>query len=74
MELALIHISDTVYDQLYKMNQYTENEVVKKGDVKVGILKIFFKCTHRFIKSYILKGGFRHGIRGLVYAVNDAIR
>lgn len=30
MELALIHISDTVYDQLYKMNQYTENEVVKK--------------------------------------------
>lgn len=72
MELALIHISDTVYDQLYKMNQYTENEVVKKGDIKVGILKIFFKCTHRFIKSYILKGGFRHGIRGLVYAVNDA--
>lgn len=72
MELALIHISDTVYDQLYKMNQYTENEVVKKQGDKVGMFKIFIKCTHRFIKSFILKGGFRYGIRGLVYAINAA--
>lgn len=72
MELALIHISDTVYGQLYKMNQYTENEVIKRKDNKITLLKIFVKCTHRFFKSYVLKGGFRYGIRGLVYAINAA--
>ena len=72
MELALIHISDTVYGQLYKMNQYTENEVIKRKDDKITLLKIFVKCTHRFFKSYVLKGGFRYGIRGLVYAINAA--
>ena len=72
MELALIHISDTVYDQLHKMNQYTENEVVKRENQKVNLLKLFVKCYFRFFKSYVLKGGFRYGIRGLVYAVNAA--
>lgn len=72
MELALIHISDTVYEQLYKLNQYTENEVVKRQGMKVSVIKMFAKCTKRFFKSYILKGGFRYGIRGLAYAINDA--
>lgn len=72
MELALIHISDTVYEQLYKLNQYTENEVVKRQGMKVSVIKMFAKCTTRFFKSYILKGGFRYGIRGLAYAINDA--
>ena len=72
IELALIHISDTIYDQLYKMNQYTENEIVKRSNEKVSLFKMFIKCTHRFFKSYILKGGFRYGVRGLVYAINDA--
>ncbi len=72
MELALIHISDTVYEQLYKLNQYTENEVVKRKGLKVSVIKIFAKCTLRFFKSYILKGGIRYGIRGLAYAINDA--
>ena len=71
MELALIHISDTVYGQLYKMNQYTENEIVKKQKQHISVFRIFVKCTARFFKSYILKGGFRYGIRGLVYAVNE---
>lgn len=72
MELALIHISDTVYEQLYKLNQYTENEVVKRQGMKVSVIKMFAKCTTRFFKSFILKGGFRYGIRGLAYAINDA--
>lgn len=72
MELALIHISDTVYEQLYKLNQYTENEVVKRQGMKVSVIKMFAKCTMRFFKSYILKGGIRYGIRGLAYAINDA--
>jgi glycosyltransferase involved in cell wall biosynthesis len=71
MELALIHISDTIYDQLYKMNQYSENEVVKKQGEKITLIKIFAKCTARFFKNYVMNGGFRLGITGLVQAVNS---
>ena len=70
MELALIHISDTVYGQLHKLNQYTENEVVKKQGQKISVFKVLVKCTARFFKSYILKGGFRYGMRGLIYTIN----
>ncbi|MBO7595215.1 MAG: glycosyltransferase family 2 protein [Salinivirgaceae bacterium] len=72
MELAMIHISETVYEQLYKMNQYTENEVVKKQGEKITMFKIITKCTSRFIKNFFLKGGFRLGITGLVQAINSS--
>ena len=71
-ELALIHLSDTIFDQLNKMNMYSENEVVKRKDMKVTLLRIFAKCTMRFFKNFILKGGFRLGITGLVQAVNSS--
>lgn len=72
MNLALIHLSDTIFDQLNKMNMYSENEVVKRPNAKVTLASIFVKCTARFIKNYFLKGGFRLGITGLVQAVNSS--
>ena len=71
MELALIHISDTIYDQLFKLNQYTENEIIKRAGQKVSVLKMFAKCTLRFLKNYILRGGFCLGTTGLVQAINS---
>ena len=64
-ELAFTHISDTVYERLCKINQYTENEVDKRCDEHISLLSIILKCTHRFVKCYFLKGGFLYGIRGL---------
>ncbi|MBQ9214123.1 MAG: glycosyltransferase family 2 protein [Bacteroidales bacterium] len=72
MELALIHISDTIYDQINKINNYTENEIIKRKDEKISLLRIFVKCTARFFKAYVIKGGFRLGITGLVQAINTA--
>lgn len=71
-ELALIHLSDTIFDQINKINMYSENEVEKRKDMKVSLLKIFVKCTVRFFLNYILKGGFRLGITGLIQAVNSS--
>ncbi len=70
--LAMIHKSMTLYTKLAKMNTYTSNEIVKRPDEKVSIFGIFVKCTFRFFKSYILKGGIFHGISGLVLSVNEA--
>ena len=72
IELALIHISDTVYDMICKLNQYTENEIIKRKGTKITLLRIFVKCTFRFLKFYIFKGGFMHGINGLVFAIHNA--
>ena len=54
------------------MNIFTSNEIDKRPNEKISLFKIFVKCTMRFFKSYVFKGGFRYGIRGLVYAVNAA--
>ena len=71
-ELAIVHLSDSIYMQLNKLNLYTENEIVKRKGTRVTIVGIFVRCTFRFFKSYILNGGFFLGMTGLVHAVNTA--
>ena len=72
MEFALVHKSMTLSTKLTKMNLYTTNEIVKRPNERVNILRIFVKCTFRFFQSYILRGGIFQGISGLVLAVNEA--
>lgn len=72
-ELALIHLSSTTFDQLNKMNLYTENEVKKRKSTRVTFIKMVSKPAFRFFKSYILKGGFRYGRIGLIQAVHNAM-
>ena len=73
MELALVHLSDTVFNHLKRINDYTENEVEKKKDMRVTFAKMLFSPAYSFFKSYILKGGVRYGKRGLIQAVHYAI-
>ncbi len=71
-ELAMIHKSMTLHTKLAKMNTYTTNEIERRPNERVNILRIFVKCTFRFFQSYILRGGIFQGISGLVLAVNEA--
>jgi glycosyltransferase involved in cell wall biosynthesis len=70
--LALIHKSMTLQTKLRKLNTYTSNEIARRKGEKVNILKIFVKCTFRFIQHYIFRGGIFQGISGLVLSVNEA--
>ncbi len=73
-ELAFIHLADDgVWDIIRKTNQYTESEVEKKAEKGYGIGALFYRPTWRFFRSYILKGGIRDGIPGLVHAVLDGV-
>lgn len=72
-ELAFIHLSSTTFDQIRKLNEYTENEVNKKKDMKVTFAKMLFSPAFRFFKSYILKGGIWYGKIGLIQAVHNAM-
>lgn len=67
--LAIIHLSDPIVSMLNKMNQYTENEIIKRKSIHVSLLMLIFKPFARFFKSYFLKGGFRNGKAGFIQAV-----
>lgn len=68
-DLAFIHLAnDSVYTNLQKTNQYTENEPQKRKDKRYPFYSLLISPGFRFFKLYILKGGFRDGKAGLVYA------
>lgn len=73
-ELALIHLAnDSVKDRIAKMNLYTDNDAIKKKDRHFGAMALFYRPAFRFFRSYILKGGFRMGVPGLIDAALSAI-
>lgn len=67
--LAFVHLADnTIYERVYKLNQYTENEVEKKRHKKYGTGALLYRSFFRFFKSYIMKRGFLDGKEGFIYA------
>ncbi len=71
-DLALDHLDDSTYATIVRLNNYTENEVEKRQGERVTLLKLIFSPTWRFLKQYIIKGGFRFGIAGYVQAYRAA--
>lgn len=71
-ELALIHLPVSVDDVMTRMARYTTEEVVRRGPKKVSLAALVIKPMMRFIKSFILKGGFRDGVAGYITAKNSA--
>ncbi len=73
MELALEHLADDgVRDILRKNNVYSDNEIGKRQGQFFGPLAILYRPTARFLRGYLLKGGFRDGLPGFIYAVLEA--
>ncbi len=72
-DLAFIHLDDSTRAAIQRMNNYTDNEVVKRAGTKVTLFKMIISPTFRFIKQYIFKGGFRYGVAGFVQAARQAI-
>jgi glycosyltransferase involved in cell wall biosynthesis len=71
-DLAMLHIPPSINGMLDRMNRYTDAEVIKRSGKKVSYLSFITKPFARFFKSYILKGGIRNGVSGLLTAVNDS--
>ena len=71
---ALIHLDDpTISSLLSKINTYTDKELFKRQNEKTGITGLIMKSFFRFFSYYILKGGFRDGRAGFIYACFNAI-
>lgn len=73
-DLALIHASAPLRAVMERMNRYTDDEMRRhRGSSGVGLWKLIVKPWFRFVRSYILRGGFRDGVAGYVAARNEAI-
>ncbi|KAA6332430.1 hypothetical protein EZS27_019061 [termite gut metagenome] len=69
-DLAFIHLAnDTIFQSIQKMNQYTENERIKRKGKQYGNLSLLFRPFFHFFRNYILKAGFLDGKQGLIYAM-----
>lgn len=71
-ELALIHIPTDMNGMIDRLNRYTSAEVIKHPKSRVSLLELVFQPWLRFVKSYLIKGGWRYGIAGYINAKSDA--
>ena len=68
-ELAFIHLAnDSVHNIMEKDNRYSDNDVDKKAGKQYGAGALLWRPFWRFFKCYVMEGGWRDGIRGLIYA------
>lgn len=73
-DLALVHLAnDSVADIVRKSNIYSEHELPRRRHKGYGLGALLCRPTFRFFKSYILKGGWRDGMPGLIHALLDGI-
>ncbi|MCR4919499.1 MAG: glycosyltransferase family 2 protein [Prevotella sp.] len=73
-ELALGHLADdSIHTIMEKDNRYSDDDVMKKADRHYGVWALLWRPTWRFTKCYLLEGGWRDGVPGLVYAGLKAI-
>lgn len=72
-ELAFIHLdAESIYGRLERINRYTDNEVEKKWSRNYGVVALIWRPLYRFIKRYIINGGFLDGKEGFIYSFLDA--
>lgn len=72
--LALEHLAnDSVHAILHKHNIYSDHELPKRAHKHYGLAALLLRPLARFVRSYLLKGGFRDGLPGLIHAGTDAI-
>ena len=72
-ELAISHIADdNISTRLRNINEYTDNEFIKRKGQNPGIAKLIISPIWRFLHYYIVKGGFRYGLSGFVISVINA--
>lgn len=72
-DLALLHANVHMRDVFERYNRYSDDEVEKRRGWRPGLLAFWLKPAFRFFRSYVLKGGFRYGVRGYISARNEAI-
>ena len=68
-ELAFVHLAnDSIRTIMEKDNRYSDNDVDKKAHKRYGAGALLWRPFWRFFKCYVMEGGWRDGVQGLIYA------
>jgi len=68
--LAIIHLDENkISDWISKINRYTDRELERRKNKRKNIAGLLFQSFYRFFFIYFIKGGFRDGKEGLIYAL-----
>jgi glycosyltransferase involved in cell wall biosynthesis len=77
LQNPIIHlVDDDISDLIARFNRYTSwkaNDMISKGKVKGGFFGLIFAIKMRFIKSYLIKKGYKEGVLGVLIAVLAAL-
>lgn len=69
-DLAFEHLADdSVTDIIRKNNTYSNYEVKRRINKHYGVGHLLGRPLFRMFKAYVLKGGWRDGAPGLIYAL-----
>ncbi len=72
-DLAIVHLAnESVEARLAKINVYSDKELLRRSGQHFSVGKAFMKCSWRFLRFYLIKGGFRDGKAGFTYAALNA--
>ena len=72
-DLAFIHLEEnTINSRMEKASRYAEKEVERRGKHRYSAAAYAVKPLGRFVRSYFLKGGWRDGRPGLLWALLEA--
>jgi len=71
--LAIIHLEENkIADWISKINRYTDRELERRKNKRKNVAGMLFQPFYRFFFIYCIKGGFRDGKEGLIYALIQA--
>ncbi len=77
LKTPLIHlVDDNISDLISRFNRYTSwksNDIIYKNKIKSNFLKLIIGAKLRFLKSYIIKKGYKEGLLGIIIAFLAAI-
>lgn len=70
----LLHLDDaSLADRVRKMNVYTDYEVPKRRKKNYGWFAMFFRPFWWFVRIFLIQGGMRDGMRGLIRAYMGSV-
>lgn len=73
MDLAFIHLAnESISSRLNKINVYSNIEVERRKNKNYNYWSLLFNPFYRFIVLFIIKGGFRDGVPGLIRCAEGA--
>lgn len=64
-----LHLADaSMHERIEKLDRYTDRELERRRSKNWGLGALIFRPLWFFIRSYVMKQGFRDGKRGLIRA------